>query len=572
MSDRVLHKVPDHVIAEIRDRVDLVELVGGYVTLKRSGKNFLGLCPFHQEKTPSFNVSPDRGIYHCFGCGVTGDGIRFLMEHDNLSFQEALRNMAQRAGVDLSAFEGRGDDRSSHDYDQLYAAHALAARLYRRVLGTAEGEAARAEIRRRALSAEIVEEYRLGAAPDAWDRLLEAARREGIRPEILEKGGLVIRREGREGHYDRFRNRLMFPIETAGPKVIGFGGRVLDDGEPKYLNSPESPLFRKRKTLYGAPQAMAALRETRRAILVEGYTDVLALANVGIRGAVAALGTAFTEDHARWLARSCDRVTVLFDGDAAGRKAAFASAGPLLGSGLDVRMVMLPAGEDPDSLVRRDGAEAMQRRIEDGAPVVVTLLGDDAWDNPAAQERAVRRVLDALVSVEDPLRGRVYLDELANALGLPIELLERQLAERRAEARRAAERMRARESARDDAGRPASRGSRPSAADPAPPPDEAPPAAPAPAAPVSGPPHEAERTFVAILLHDEALGEGLLEKFGPEDLLHPLPRRIVEKAVEMAANGAPVTAQGLMDAFADDTVALDFLGALAVADAYQMGI
>jgi len=227
-----LKKVPEHVIAEVRDRVDLVELIGGYVNLKRSGRNFLGLCPFHQEKTPSFNVSPDRAIYHCFGCGVTGDGIRFLMEHDHLSFPEALRQLALRAGVDLKAYEGRGDERSREEYDLLYHAHTLATRLYREILRSPAGEPARAEIRRRGLSAEVVDEYRLGASADAWDRLLQVARQDGIRSEVLEKAGLAIRREGGSGHYDRFRGRLMFPIEVAGPKVVAFGGRVLDGKEP----------------------------------------------------------------------------------------------------------------------------------------------------------------------------------------------------------------------------------------------------------------------------------------------------------------------------------------------------
>lgn len=593
--ERVLRKVPDHVIAEIRDRVDLVELIGAYVTLKRSGKNHMGLCPFHQERTPSFNVSPDRGIYHCFGCGVTGDGIRFLMEHDNLSFQEALRNMAQRAGVDLSPFEGRGDG-VAHDYDQLYAAHAIAARLYEKLLRGKEGEAARAEIRRRGYAEEIVTQYRLGASADSWDRLLNEARREGIPAEILEKGGLAIRRDGRgegepaaaggggRGHYDRFRGRLMFPILAVGPKVIAFGGRVLDDGEPKYLNSPESPLFRKRETLYGIPQALPALRETRHAILVEGYTDVLALANVGIRGALAALGTAFSSAHAAWLARSCDRVTVVFDGDAAGRKAAYGSAGPLLGAGLEVRMVMLPPGEDPDSLVRKQGKDGMLALLEAGTEVVPTLCGDEAWESPAGRERAVLRVLDALVPVEDPLRRAVYLESLSELVGVGMDVLERQMAERLRDARRTEERILARERKREEGARarggvaPVSPG--PAAGEDAPPPDAPPPggfedvdpdAVPV-AAVVSGPPHVAERTFVAIVVHDEALGEGLLEKFGPGDFLHPLTRRIVEKAVEIASSGSPVTVQRLMDAFEEDAAARVFLGELALGDAYTVGI
>jgi DNA primase len=366
--------VPEHVIREIRDRTDLVGLIGGYLQLKRSGRNFLGLCPFHQEKTPSFNVNPERGIYHCFGCGVTGDAISFLMEHDHLSFPEALRQLAVGAGIDLSPYEGRGGG-ASEEFDLLYKAHALAARLYLETLRGREGAAARKAIAERGLTKEVVEAYHVGAAPNAWDRLLGAARRQGISPAILEKGGLAIRREKGSGHYDRFRSRLMFPIETARTKVIGFGGRVLDDSEPKYLNSPESPLFRKRKTLYGLPQAARGIRENREAILVEGYMDVLALASAGIGNAVASLGTAFTEEHARLLARSVDRVFVVFDGDSAGRKAAHQSAGPLLASGLEVRMVLLPEGEDPDSYVRRHGPEDFLGVLERGRGVMDTLLG-----------------------------------------------------------------------------------------------------------------------------------------------------------------------------------------------------
>lgn len=567
---KTLRKVPDTVIAEIRDRTDLVELIGAYVSLKRSGRNFLGLCPFHQEKTPSFNVSPDRGFYHCFGCGVTGDGIRFLMEHDHLSFQEALRQLAEGAAVDLSPYEGRGGDRPTEDYDLLYRAHSLAAKLYRDILRRPEGEPARAELKRRGLSADIVEEYRLGASADAWDRLLSAARKEDIPAEAMERSGLAIARGKRDGHYDRFRGRLMFPIEAVGPKVIGFGGRILGEGEPKYLNSPESPLFHKRKTLYGIPQALSALRESRHAILVEGYTDVLALANNGIHGVLAALGTAFGADHASWLSRSCDRVTVLFDGDDAGLKAAFSSAAPLLGAGLDVKMVMLPSGEDPDSFVRANGADTMRERIDKATGVVNTLLGDDAWDGGAGQERAVRRVLEALAPVDDPLRRRVYLEELANHVGLPGQLLEQRLREIRKDARRSADRI----AEREQVSQRANRGTPDAGADPGA--DSGTGTGPSyrvdPAAHVIGPPHESERTFVAIVLQDEALGESLLEKYGPDDFTHPITRRVVEVASEITSSGTPVTTQTLMEAFKEDPPTREFLAELALDEAYTLGI
>jgi len=533
-----MQKIPEHVIAEIRERVDLVELVGGYVTLKRSGKNFLGLCPFHQEKTPSFNVSPERNIYHCFGCGVTGDAYRFLMEHDHLSFPEALRDLANRVGIDLAPWERPGADAAGDEFDLLYRAHAVAVRLYRTLLGEREGAAARAEIARRGLSEDVVAEYRLGASASAWDRLLKASEREGIRASVLEKAGLAARRDGGPGHYDRFRHRLMFPIETVGSKVVGFGGRVLGDGEPKYLNSPESPLFRKRKTLYGFPQAQAAIRETRRAILVEGYTDVLALANVGIRGAVAALGTAFTAEHAAFLARSCDEVIVVFDGDDAGHKAIVASCGPLLGAGLEVRVAAMPAGEDPDSLVRREGKDGFLGRLDRAGGVLDTLLGDEGYARGAAQERAVRRVLEALAAIEEPLRRRVHLDDLAGRTGLPAALLEEQLASLRQ---------------RDE-------GRRREPDAPAPPPARVVPEGRLPAL---------ERDFIVILLHSEDLGRAMLDDFGPDDFEHATARRVVEAAAGIVGAGSSPSAGALLEAFADDEPTRAFLGRLSVADQFQ---
>jgi DNA primase len=551
-----MKKVPEHVIAEIRDRTDLVELIGGYVSLKRAGRNYVGLCPFHREKTPSFNVSPERGIYHCFGCGVTGDAIRFLTEHDHLSFPEALRTLAHRTGIELARFEEEGAPREEHDH--LYRAHALAAALYRRILKEPLGRAATAEIERRGLSPAIVDEYRLGASPDAWDRLLTEARKEGLRPELLERAGLAIRRESGSGWYDRFRGRLMFPIEVAGGKTVGFGGRVLGEGEPKYLNSPETPLFRKRKTLYGVPQALDTFREERQAILVEGYTDVLALSNVGVRGAVAALGTAFTPEHAGWLARNVDKVIALFDGDEAGSRATVASCGPLLGAGLTVRVARLPESEDPDSFVRGAGASALREVLEKAPGVVEALLGQEAYTGPEGMERATSRALEALAPIEDPLRREVYMEDLAKRTGLPLALLERRLVSLQQELARARERVAARETA---AGRETVEPAARVVAAGSPTRDER---------EAAGPPPPVELTAVAIALHDAALGAQLLARFDPSTFEHPLTRRIVVKAREMADQGAPLGASALLDAFAEDESARKLLGELAVSDQYAV--
>ncbi|MCA9753334.1 MAG: toprim domain-containing protein, partial [Gemmatimonadetes bacterium] len=443
---------------------------------------------------------------------------------------------------------------------------------------------------RRAFSRDIVEEYKLGASAPGWDKFARIAAHEGIPGPILEKSGLAIPRDTGGGYYDRFRGRLMFPIHAPGGRPIGFGGRVLDGTEPKYLNSPETPLFRKRKTLYGIPQATAALRENRTAILVEGYTDVLTLATHGFRGALAALGTAFTADHAAWLKRSCDRVTVLFDGDAAGRKAAESSVGPLLAEGLSLSLVMLPAGEDPDSLLRNEGPEAFARRLEQGGDPIDVLLGDDAYEGGAATERAVRRALEALTPVSDAIRRRVLLQEVSMRVAVPTDLLEEQLAEMRkrsaASEKRIAERERSREASLGRAGvrapgpaakvRKASpgRGRGPDTGfDPGPETDlpdflEESSELPEELAVSFGPPPPVELTFLGLVLHDEVHGERLLERFGPADFEHAVTRRIAEKAWEMSSHGRAITAASLLEAFAGDPAARELLGELAMDSMY----
>ena len=563
-----MKKVPDHVIAEVRDRTDLVELIGGYVTLKRAGRNFVGLCPFHREKTPSFNVSPERGIYHCFGCGVTGDAIRFLMEHDHLSFPEALRNLAHRAGIELARFEEEGAPREEHDL--LYRAHALAASLFRKIC------VSRTAARRGGNRAPR-------PVPPWWTSIVweppltrgiacsGRPAREGLRPGSLERAGLAIRRESGSGWYDRFRARLMFPHRGGRLEDGRLRRARLGEGEPKYLNSPETALFRKRKTLYGVPQALEALRETREAILVEGYTDVLALANVGVRGAIAALGTAFTADHAAWLARNCGKVIALFDGDEAGSRATVASCGPLLGAGLSVRVARLPQGEDPDSFVRNRGAAALREVLDKAPAEVEALLGEEAYTGPEGLERATSRVLEALAPLEDPLRREVYMEDLASRTGLPRTPLDRRLTSLQQELARMRERTAARETA---AGResvePAAQVTAARAVAPGPAGARGPGEARGPAE-ARGAPPDVETRFLGIVLHDAALGAKLLDRSDAAIFEHALTRRIVAKAREMNGRGASLGAGMLLDAFADDEPARKLLGELAVSDQYAMG-
>jgi DNA primase len=457
------------------------------------------------------------------------------MEHDHLSFPQALEQLAGRAGIALTFTQA--EKSAAADHDRLYRAHEIAATLYRKTLESSEGAKAREEIARRGFSPEIAAEYRLGVAAESWDWLVSAARREGIDGEMLVHAGLAVRRESGSGHYDRFRGRLMFPIETAGPRVIAFGGRVLGEGEPKYLNSPETQLFRKRKTLYGLPQASAGLREAKEAILVEGYMDVLALASAGFRNALGALGTAFTLEHAQALARIVPRVIVVFDADDAGDKAMLASAGPLLAAGLEVRVVTLPRGEDPDSFVRNSGADAFRALLEKARGVMDALLGDEAYESAAGRDRAVRRALAALCELRDPLRQQVYLQEIQEKLGVSKEVLAARLEQNRREPRPEREPHSASEVG----------------------------ATRRPAAP-SRKIDTHDQTFLGLVLHDEQLQENLLEQFGPDEFDDPVVHRIVEMMVKLRTSGSPCSVGSVLDALAGDEEACSLVGMVAVSE------
>jgi DNA primase len=447
------------------------------------------------------------------------------MEHDHLSFPEALEQLAKRAGITLLVAPG---ERSAADHDRLYRAHEIALALYRRTLDSPQGAKAREEIARRCLDPKVAQEYRLGAAPEAWDSLVSQARSAGLGADVLERAGLAIRRESGSGHYDRFRGRLMFPIESMGPRVVAFGGRILDEGEPKYLNSPETQLFRKRKTLYGLPQASAALREKREAILVEGYMDVLALASAGFRNTVGALGTAFTEGHAQMLSRVVQRVTVVFDGDEAGDKAMVASAGPLLAAGLEVRVVPLPRGEDPDSYVRSAGVDAFRAALEKSRGIIDALLGDDAYESAPARDRAVRRALSALGILRDPLRRRFYIQEVASRTGLSEDVLSSRLED----------------------------GKRPHGV------EEEEEKRPTPPRKIDA--HD--QTFLGLVLHDQDAREQLLAQFGAEEFEDPVVHRIVKAMNKLHATGGPVSTGSVLDSLGDDDEARALLGMVAVSE------
>src|SRR5947209_10587197 len=310
---------PSAVLDEIRSRLDLVDLVSQFVALRKAGANWKGLCPFHTEKTPSFTVNPAKGIFHCFGCGVGGDAFGFLMRQDRLSFPEAVRALARRAGVDLPEDRGRRDE---GEREALHRAMQLALAFYTDRLWQPEGARARAYLERRGVDPAVARRFDLGYAPEGWDALLTVMRGEKVGEEILERAGLVVPRQHGGGFYDRFRGRLLFAIRDLQGRVVAFGGRAFGDEQPKYLNSPETPLYTKGNLLYAADVARETIRAKNRALIVEGYVDCLMAHQYGFTETVAALGTAFTPAQLALLRRYCDEVVTFFDADAAGQKAA----------------------------------------------------------------------------------------------------------------------------------------------------------------------------------------------------------------------------------------------------------
>jgi DNA primase len=409
-------RIPEETIQAIRDRVDVVGLIGRYVTLKKAGRSFKGLCPFHQEKTASFTVSPERGIFHCFGCGESGNAISFLMSHENLTFPEAARMLAAECGIEIP----RTDDGEPGVVERVFAVNGVAQKLYRATLADSEGAGARAYLERRGLGSELAERFGIGFAPDRWDAVTSALARQRIPASVGEKAGLLKARE-RGGHYDLLRGRISFPIQDVRGRVIGFGGRALGpEQEPKYLNTPESPVFRKREALYGFPFALEPIRRNDRAVVVEGYFDLIALHRAGIEESVATCGTALTEGHARNLRRRTRNLVLLFDGDEAGQRAVLRALDVLLPQGLRVRAAALPAGEDPDDFLTRSGAAAL-RDLINSAPPALDLAIEDALaggcETPWEKADAAAAVAPLLAVLPDPVERGEYIRRLAMLCG-----------------------------------------------------------------------------------------------------------------------------------------------------------
>ncbi len=367
-------RIPSTFIDELLSRIDIVDVIDARVPLTKKGREFQACCPFHHEKTPSFTVSPTKQFYHCFGCGAHGTSIGFLMEYENMPFPEAVEDLAAKAGLEVP--HESDNEQPRENLSPLYALMEKAGEWYRQQLRShPQAPEAIQYLKQRGLSGEIAARYGLGFAPDGWNHLHHALAGEKNQSDTttqqMVRTGLLIEKD-QGGHYDRFRNRIIFPIHDSRGRTIGFGGRVLGDEKPKYLNSPESPLFQKRRELYGLYQARKNVRNLQQILVVEGYMDVVALAQYGIQYSVATLGTATTSDHLNQLFRTVSQVIFCFDGDRAGRDAALKAmdiAMPLMRDGREIRFMFLPDGEDPDSMVRKEGAEAFEQRIQRATPL-----------------------------------------------------------------------------------------------------------------------------------------------------------------------------------------------------------
>jgi DNA primase len=420
-------------VDQVRAAADIVKVVGDYVKLRKAGANYMGLCPFHQEKTPSFAVHPAKQIFHCFGCGVGGDVFKFVMMIDNLTFPEALRRLAEKVGVTLAdTFGDAAYDADARVRAALYKMHEGAAKFFAGQLsGTTEGRLARAYLEDRGLTDEVVGRFRLGYAPADGQALTRHLTGAGYEAELLEKSGLVVRDAERNRHYDRFRRRIIFPIANDSGKVVAFAGRALGDEQPKYLNSPETPIYTKGRVLYHLDRAAPAIRKLDYTILVEGYMDCIAVASSGIENVAASCGTSLTEGQIRLLARYSRRVVVNYDPDSAGVAATERSLALLLEEGFEAKVLALPGGLDPDSFLRKQGAPAY-RELLARAPTYIDYLTGRALathniNTPEGKVGAANAVLPYLARVPNLMLRAELANRLAERLRLDERLLRDEL-------------------------------------------------------------------------------------------------------------------------------------------------
>ena len=501
--------IPEETIDQIRAASDIVDVVGGYVRLKKRGRNFLGLCPFHTEKTPSFTVSPDKQIYHCFGCGVGGNVFTFLMEHEKMSFVEAARFLARRANITIRE---TGSDFRRDEVERLNYAHQVALDYFRKVLHETKYKMVLDQYLRgkRKIDDDTIKLFQLGLAGEAWDGLLRYATSKDLKPEELEKAGLVIKSETKGNYFDRFRQRLMIPIFNLSQKPIAFGGRTLKKGEvAKYVNSPETPLYSKSNVLYGLNFSRDHIRDANAAIVVEGYFDLISLWQAGVQNVVASSGTAFTLQQARLLARFADEVYLFFDADSAGQQAALRSVDLLYDAGLEVKIMIPPEGEDPDSIALKFGPDKIDEIRHDAIGFVPFRVKNVEIDAAGiiAKEKLIKEFKSIGDKIGDPTRRSLFFSEAADALGVSAELLQ---------SARAA-------------------GAKPGQETPKP----------------RKPYHRIEFEFLSLLLNNPGSIDTVFEKISPEDFDSRTLARLYSAMINQYRTKGAIDARSLIESLAD---------------------
>lgn len=431
--------ISEDKIQEVRDATDIVDVVSQHVTLKKRGKTFVGLCPFHSEKTPSFHVDPVRGFYHCFGCGAGGNVFSFIMQMERIGFPEAVKQLAEKARIELP--EWSRDDSRTKEIEELYRINQLAASFFREAfLRTEEGKQAQAYLySKRIFNPAIAETFQIGWSPNSWDGLLKKALSVSLKPEALLKAGLAVPRKDGRGYYDRFRGRLMFPIHNPSGNVVGFGGRILqnDPQAPKYLNSPETAVYQKSRILYGLHQSKSGIQRENKILLVEGYLDLMRMVLCGFDYTVATSGTALTEGHAALLSRYAKNAVLIFDGDSAGLNAAIRGVDILVGAGLSVQVAPLPKGTDPDTFLLQNGKGSMEMRIQSAQHFVDFYIDQSRdkgkLDTISDKTILARSILSVISKISDPLVRNLMVKETSEKIGLDENVLFRELTPERSE-------------------------------------------------------------------------------------------------------------------------------------------
>ena len=426
--------ISELVLEQIRQNNDVVEVIGSYFPLKHAGANFRALCPFHKEKTPSFNVNPQKQIWHCFGCGAGGDVFTFVMKYESLDFIAAVRRLAERAGIKLE-YEERAGEPGRNQKESLLKLHELAANFFHHnLMKASNANAAREYLKKRRITSDVAKKWRLGYSPDAWDGLIQHAAAKKFSAELLETAGLALRRESGGGFYDRFRGRLMFLICDEQGRAVGFSGRILTDekDQPKYVNSPETPIFQKGRILFALDKARRAIIDEKYAIVCEGQVDTISCHEAGVENVVAPQGTALTEHHARILKRYAEEVVLIFDADTAGQNAVVRSADPLWDAGVVIRVAVLPEGHDPDSFVNTFGAEKLKALVANAPSFFTYLLDRLCQQHDPRTERGKlqigRQMAEWLARIPTPILLATYAQQTAKRLDIGEDALRKEAA------------------------------------------------------------------------------------------------------------------------------------------------